>query len=299
VSTTEFDVVCVGAANLDTIVTVDRVPADDERMTTDRFVTAGGGPAATAAVALARLGARVAVCAVVGADPEGELVRELLEREDVDTRWIRVDPAVQTARAIILASRATGGRSIVTTVAALPTADDVPVGVSEWIHVDQTGYAGVRRALQGAGTKPRLSIDGGNPIADLLLAGTALFAPTLSALLARYDTRDAERALRAAHDEGAEVVVATAGSDGTYVLTEDGATHVASYPVEVVSTLGAGDVFHGALLASLVQGRDVLDAVSDANAAAAMACSALDGRAGIPTRSSLSAFLSSNERDGR
>ncbi len=288
--TAEFDVVCVGAANLDTIVAVERVPLDDERMTSERFVTAGGGPAATAAVALARLGARVAMCAVVGSDLEGEIVRELLENEGVDTRWIRVDPTARTPRAIILTSASTGGRSIITTVAAQPSADDVPVDAAPWIHVDQTGYTGARIAI-GRAPDVRLSIDAGNPIPDLSLDRATLFAPTLSQLLARYGTTSVEDAFLAARDEGAETVVATAGGDGTYVLTEDGVRKVPPYSVDVVSTLGAGDVFHGALLASIIRGADILVATAEANAVAAMSCGSLDGRTGIPSRAQLDSFL--------
>jgi sulfofructose kinase len=293
----DFDVVCVGAANFDTIVAVERVPADDERITSESIVAAGGGPAATAAVALARQGARVAMCAVVGDDVEGETVRHLLELEGVDTHWMRVDPTVRTARAIVLASRSTGGRSIITTVAPRPVPDDVPVDAARWLHVDQTGYAAARAAL-GAGSRTRLSIDAGNPIAALSLERVDLFAPTLAALLARYSTTDVAAAFTAAHAEGAEMIVATNGGDGSYVLAEDGLRLVPPYPVDVVSTLGAGDVFHGTLLASLVAGTDIMRATAEANAAAAMACTGLDGRSAIPTRAELASFIHERSKLG-
>jgi sugar/nucleoside kinase (ribokinase family) len=50
-----------------------------------------------------------------------------------------------------------------------------------------------------------------------------------------------------------------------------------------VSTLGAGDVFHGALLAYLVRGASLDDALRAANTAASLSCRALDGRSAIPT----------------
>ena len=54
-------------------------------------------------------------------------------------------------------------------------------------------------------------------------------------------------------------------------------------PVEAVSTLGAGDVFHGALLAALVRGASLQDALAMANRVAALSCRGLDGRSAIPT----------------
>jgi sulfofructose kinase len=199
----EFDVVCVGSANLDTIISVDRVPVDDERMTSPPFVTSGGGPAATAAVALARLGIRVAICGLVGDDAAGELVRHGLETENVDTRWLRTSSGVATATAVIMVSGTTGGRSIVTTVAAAPTIDDIPVGKSRWLHVDQTGYASASAALARDAGETLLSVDAGNPIVDLKLRGVELYAPTRAAIGARYPGLEMGEAIAAARGEGA------------------------------------------------------------------------------------------------
>jgi len=58
-----------------------------------------------------------------------------------------------------------------------------------------------------------------------------------------------------------------------------------------VSTLGAGDVFHGALLACFVRGLELRDALRHANACAALSCRALDGRSAIPTWNELEQAL--------
>lgn len=69
-----------------------------------------------------------------------------------------------------------------------------------------------------------------------------------------------------------------------------------SFGIDVVSTMGAGDVFHGALLAGLAEGRDLHEAVVFANAVAAMSCRALDGRAAIPSRQEADAFVRAQGR---
>jgi sugar/nucleoside kinase (ribokinase family) len=93
-------------------------------------------------------------------------------------------------------------------------------------------------------------------------------------------------------------VVVTRGERGAIAATRtgDGTDRVvfesASAPrLPVVSTLGAGDVFHGALIAALVDARSLRDALVFANAAAALSCAALDGRAAIPTREELETFI--------
>jgi sulfofructose kinase len=58
-----------------------------------------------------------------------------------------------------------------------------------------------------------------------------------------------------------------------------------------VSTLGAGDVFHGALLAQVIQGYKLADALQRANAVAALSCLGLDGQSMIPNTSELNSFL--------
>jgi sulfofructose kinase len=287
----DFDVICVGAANFDTIAVVEHIPGDDERETTDQFVTAGGGPAATAAVALARLGARVAICAVIGNDPAGALVRDQLESEGVDTRWLRADPSAATPMAYVLASRATTARSIVTTVASSPSAREIPVDRSTWLHVDQTGFTATRAAMKRSTSRSRLSVDAGNAISALNLNGVDLYVPTVDALLARYPSAGLAQAIRAARSDGARNIVVTAGSSGTYVDTIEGLVHLDAYPVAVESTIGAGDVFHGSLLAGLAQGYGLVEASRWATAAAALSCTGLDGRSMIPNAAELEAFL--------
>jgi len=60
---------------------------------------------------------------------------------------------------------------------------------------------------------------------------------------------------------------------------------------EIVSTLGAGDVFHGALVATQVWNKPIEEAVAIANTVAGLSCRALDGQSGIPTKAELAAFL--------
>src|SRR4029079_12365839 len=93
-------------------------------------------------------------------------------------------------------------------------------------------------------------------------------------------------------------------SDGAiaWERTDDeptGRRHVArAWPTTVRSTLGAGDVFHGALLAGLVEERSLADAVDRACACAALACRALDGRSGIPDARQLEAFMAATDATG-
>jgi sulfofructose kinase len=286
-------VVCVGAATLDTIAAVERHPEPDERVEATEVATAGGGPAATAAVALARLGLPVSLIASVGDDAEGLEIAAGLAGEGVDLFELAVAPGARSARSSILVDVLAGTRSI----AAYPGTAGPPALTkrgaklcreAEWVHLDHVGYT-VRRELPPGS---RLSIDAGNPIEGLELRGMALFAPTEASLAALYGGATLERGLELALEAGAETVVVTRGARGSVAATHDGERAASDgFPVSVRSTLGAGDVFHGALLAALVEDRPLRDALARANTAAALSCRALDGRSAIPTADELEAAL--------
>ena len=287
-------VVCVGAATLDTVLAVPHHPLADDRVVASELVRAGGGPAATAAVALARLGVSVFLVATVGDDETGDAIRDGLEREGVDISEVAVVPGARSAESAILVETGSGSRTI---AAFLGTAPPLELGArarelclgAAWTHVDHLGY----RAVAGEGA--RLSVDAGNPIAELDLRVVSLYGPTEDALSAQFPGLELDEAARAARASGAKLVVVTRGSEGSVAIRDDEVVVAPALAVEPVSTLGAGDVFHGALLACLARGLSLRDSLVRANACAALSCRALDGRSAIPTVRELEAVLGASQ----
>jgi sulfofructose kinase len=227
-------------------------------------------------VTLARLGVEVAFAGAVG-DDIGVTIRDSLAAEGVDVSRLQVVPGAQSPRSAILVEQATGARGIVH-LPGTATFEPVDAGGFDWVHVDHVGWGRIRPG------SARVSIDGGNPIPGLDLAGVALYAPTVPALTAAFGS--AEAAVAA----GAETVVVTRGAGGSSAWTADGDRFdVPGAHVRAVSTLGAGDVFHGALLAALAWREPLREALATANLCAALSCRALDGRSAIPTRDELEA----------
>ena len=268
-------VVCVGLATRDTILAVPRHPAADELVLASDVAIAGGGPAATAAVTLARLGVSTCFVGAVGDDETGAFIRAGLDAEGVDVSELAVVPGRRSPQSAIYVGRGTRAiaafRGDIGSLSLTPRAERL-CRQATWVHVDQTGYGSVPRDV-------RLSIDAGNPVDGLDLTGTALYAPTEAGL--ERDFGSPEAALAA----GAELVVVTRGAQGCTAYTSAGeVVEAAATPIaEAVSTLGAGDVFHGALLAGLVRGFSLPHSLRFANKAAALSCRALDGRSAIPT----------------
>jgi sulfofructose kinase len=295
--------VCIGVATLDAIVTVERVPEPDERVPGFAGSLAGGGVAATAAVTLARLGIPVAFVGRVGDDEAGRWIRNDLARGGVDVEGLAM--AGRSPLSAVLVERASGSRALAPYPGdmgpiALDPRDLERCADADWIHVDHDGYNALQ-AIRAAGVRTPVSLDGGVPIPGLSLEGIDLYAPTEAALNGRFPGT-LDEALRRALDEGPSLVVATRGARGSVALERPpGRAEPVRYdspgfalPADssgAGSTLGAGDVFHGALLAALIEGHPVPDALRRANATAALACRALDGRGAIPTRPQLDAFL--------
>ena len=287
----KFDALFVGGANLDHIAVVETIPGVDERVICEPIVTAGGGPAATAAVTAARQGLSVGFFGVVGQDENGALVRSFLERESVDVTGLIASPDIKTPESILLVAKGSGLRTIITEDAPQPVFSVSGLPDAEWVHVDQTGYTVIHNLAEEGKVSAKISLDGGNPITALSLNNLELFAPTQKIMNIRYPGLSVEDAMGSAHSEGAKDVVVTAGVDGAWYLDDSGFHHVPAFDVDVHSTLGAGDVFHGALVAGLSKKMTLGHAVIFASATAALSCSGLDGRSGIPRWSETLDFL--------
>ena len=274
----------VGCATLDSIALVQDYPAADSRTVASDFATAGGGPAATAAVAAARAGANAAFAGVVGADEEGDRIISGLEAEGVDTSAVIRNPDARTGASVIVVSKATESRAIVTRPVPpvrFPEGGRFHelLGTASWVHVDHLGWSAVAH-VPGL----RISVDAGNPIPSFSPQGVALYVPTIERLQAEYgDGLSPEALLQKAVDDGATAVVATAGSEGAWGLEKGGVPfHVPATPADIVSTLGAGDVYHGAILAAVAAGLPLAEAAAFAGRTASASCAGLDGRSMIP-----------------
>lgn len=291
-------VVFVGVATQDAIAVVERYPSADERVVADNVLFAGGGPAATAAVAAARLGIEVALVAAVGDDEAGRKVIDDLHHEGVDVSAIATVPGARTAVSLVVISGPEKARAIVNLPGPVLRLEENPAGLAmiesaDWVHVDQHSWAEVRRHRDSAAHAGRLSVDAGNLIPGYRQAGTNLYVPTKAALVAAYGTADEcaslESLMRRAITDGASTVVVTSGAEGSFGMTADGPLlHAATPPGPIRSTLGAGDVFHGALLAALVRQEEetltggLQNAMEYATVVASLSCRGIDGRSQIP-----------------
>lgn len=273
-------VLAVGVATLDTIVLVEKYPGADERVIAKQTIQGFGGPATTAAVTMARLGIDVSLACVIGDDEAGRKIFDNLKEEGVDTSNVVIDPKISTAIGTIVVAESTQSRAIM----AQPHSQipHKPANLNEysWIHVDHLGMSALKAWGVSRGGSSKLSIDVGYKYPGLKSSDYDLYAPSENI------TTDVSGA-----KDDKNLVVISKGSSGS--IYSDGAEsgEVPALKGEILSTLGAGDVFHGALVAAQVWGKSPRESVEIANVVAGLSCRALDGQSGIPSKAELDAYL--------
>jgi sugar/nucleoside kinase (ribokinase family) len=95
------DVYVVGSLNADHRVRVSRIPKAGETILGSEIVVSAGGKGANQAVAVSRAGAAATMIGAAGADPDGDIVRNALARQGVDTQHVHVVRGARTGGALI------------------------------------------------------------------------------------------------------------------------------------------------------------------------------------------------------
>ena len=291
--------VCVGVITIDTIALVDKYPSEDERVVAQEISRAGGGPAAVAAVALSRLGVKSAIVGTIGDDADGKEVLRIFEKEGVDTSGISIGTSA-TAGSVIVASKKHSARAISTrqpmVQAPINAAAKKLITQAQWVHVDHVGITRLAELGISRGNGPLISFDAGYGVETFDPITIDLFVPTDRQMALRYPGIDLAVALENDSMKAGNTVVATQGSAGSAGFSpETGLVTAPGFTVDVMSTLGAGDVFHGALVAQLIQGFPLDEAMFRANAVAALSCTGLDGQSKIPTTTELETYLEAHK----
>jgi len=276
------DVLCVGHASYDLVFAIPHHPAADEKLFADAHLNCGGGPAANAAVTVARLGYRAAFAGYLGHDLYGQLHAAELDAEGVDTCCL-ARGAAPTPVSVVLV-KPDGSRALV-----------CHKGATAVLEADAVDLAALdARVLLFDGHEPNLSAALlARPVPKVLDAGS--LNPGTEALMSRVDylvssekfarqwlgEDHPERALQRLADIAPAVVI-TLGERGLIWRASGETGRLPAFPIEPMDTTGAGDALHGAFAAGLAAGLDWLDLLRYAAAAGAACCEVLGARPGLP-----------------
>ncbi len=250
-----------GLCTVDLVQRVEELPAPGEKVQSLQVDVAAGGPATNAAVTAAALGAEATLLTVLGAHPLAALARADLEAHGVkliDLAPDLPDPPPVSAATVrdrdgerTVVSRNAGGRHFHVKVPLL-TADVILLDG----HYPELALAVAREkkapvVLDAGSWKPVL--DELLPLVDIAACSAHFSAPGPGL-----------------HERGVPTVITTAGPHPVRWSTADGDSgEVAVAGVEARDTLGAGDVWHGALAVAVARERTVTDRIRFANEVAA------------------------------
>lgn len=289
-------VVCVGTAVHDHVFQVETIPTTASKHRAKAFKAVGGGNAATAAVAAARLGAASHLVIQTGADAIGDLILAELAQQGVDCSLARrVEGCASSVSAVIVDGA--GERLILNYLDPsmpketvwLPELPEGTGAVLADIRWPEGGLAMLRRA-RAAGVPAVLDADLPFTPVDMIEAAT-IVAFSAPGLRVTSGLEDLEAGLRKVARLSDAVMMVTDGERGVLWLEGDALRHCPAFPVKAVDTLGAGDVFHGALAVAAAEGMDLAAAARFASAAAALKVTRFGGRAGAPERAEVDALL--------
>jgi sulfofructose kinase len=292
--------IVIGHAALDFVYRIDAFPPKPIKMRAREHITSGGGMAANAASAAARLGGNVSLWSRIGSDPASRLILNELERFGIDISHVKVYAGARSATAAVIVD-ASGERFIVSEDDhAMPmTANWLPLdGIADAGAVlsDLSWIEGTRAAFEASRahhvpTLVDLDMGSGRLLTDVahLTDYVIASAPALEAFI---PGRDTENRLQSLIAQGVRHVGVTRGPDGYTWMDRDGTVHhQPAFAVQARDTTGAGDAFHGAFTWALTEGYTEAECARLASAAAALSCLGLGARSGLPTRAELEAFL--------
>ncbi|HZJ32522.1 MAG TPA: PfkB family carbohydrate kinase [Vicinamibacterales bacterium] len=294
----DCDVVGIGENSVDLVYRVPRLAGAGDKVRATGCRRLLGGQVATTLCTCAAMGLRARYVGTFGNDEHGRLIRSELEQRGIDTSHAVVRYA-PNRHAVVLVDEHSGERTIVwqrDSSLALRQGDlsrDAIAGarVLHLDNVDEDTAITAARLGRDAGLIVTTDIDQVTERTSELVA--AVTFPMLAervpqALTGETDPQKAIRALRQQH-EG--MLCVTRGPRGSMLLVGTELHEAPAFEVTAVDTTGAGDVFRGALIYSLLRGDRPDSMLRFANAAAALSCTREGAIAGIPNLREIEGLL--------
>lgn len=274
-----------------------------------RFEKSVGGSPTNVAVAAARLGLRAAVFTKVGADGLGDYVRTALAQQfGVDTRFVGTHASLRTPIVVAVMDPPEDPQFLMYRAPQAPDATILPEEVDldvvrevpiVWISggalAAEPSRGTTRLLLQERGRRRHTVLDlDYRPVmwASEAVARDEIGAAIDDATVAVGNRKECEVALGESEPDaaadallarGVELAIVKLGGDGVLVATPEERSIVPPVAVDVVSGLGAGDAFGGALCFGLLSGMSPVEMVEFANAAGALVASRLMCADAMPT----------------
>lgn len=297
----------LGSINVDTTYHMDRFPEPGETLQANDKSSAPGGKGANQSVACARSGAKTYHIGMVGADQEGQFMRESMQEDGIDTRFVGIDKMHGTGTAMITLDAngqndimVYGGANQSMTTDVLKGTDELFKDIDFIITQFETPQKVSAEAFKRAKANGVTTILNPAPAKEIdpeLLKYTDVIAPneTESALLTGIEITDEDSMIKTAEyfkNKSVDNLLITLGSKGVFYSTPNDHGLVPAFKVKPVDTTAAGDTFIGALASQLKTDlSNIADALVYAQRASSLTVQKMGAAPSIPTYDEVKAAL--------
>ncbi|PKV51139.1 ribokinase [Aquimarina sp. MAR_2010_214] len=293
----------IGSYNRDMVFQTPYFPRPGETITARNFEMFSGGKGANQAVAASRLGGDVFFITKMGNDELENKSKDKFSKDGIRVNYILQDSDLPSGTAVIMVND-NGQNCIVIT----PGANDnlLSSDIDACSHAIEKAsfvlmqleipYNTVKHALDiSYKMKKKVILNPAPtvPLEDDIYQKLYLITPnqTEATLLTGIEVENAKSASKAADiflKKGVQNVIITLGENGAYFKNNEEQFLVPIQEVEVKDTTGAGDIFNGALVVALSEGKNWRQAVEFANSASSIGVSRLGAQSSAPYRNEIS-----------
>jgi len=292
----------LGQCSWDYLSVINDYPEADSKCEVKEWHEKGGGPVATALVALARLGVACSFYGVRGDDERGIMIARSLEKEGIYTGNLLTRKNSTSQKAFITVESPGGRRTIFwkrpsgQALSPLELGEDFLSNTSFLLLDGLMKEASIYAAKEARRRKIPVMLDAGSLRDGMVelaresdyVVGSEKFAIDLGW------KGDREAFYLLLKEIGIGRTTITFGDGGSITFSEEGIMEIPAFKVDAIDTTGAGDVFHGGYIYGLLQGWDSRKTIKFASAFAALKCREPGGRAGIVSFEEVIQFMESS-----
>lgn len=300
-----LQVIGVGHSCLDRLCMIENYPNEDDSTHITSITVQGGGAVATALAAASRLGVKSGYIGNTGTDFVSDEILRLLEADGVYTGYVSRRSDAFGLESFVMVNPASGSRTKFPERDVNPPIEWTPelkdaIRNASILHLDGTNWENAYEAASIARDYGvMVSLDGCSMQSDNTRNRKLASMADCLIMNKKYPLRvtgvsDYDDALLEISSWGSGIVMCTLGEDGVKAVIDGQVESFPAFKINVVDTTGAGDVFHGAFIAGLLDGMDIRENIRFASAVAALKCTKAGGRAGIPDKEKALAFMNGN-----
>lgn len=304
----EFDVVTIGDCSIDAFLEIHEASLHcklnrktcelcfkyGDKIPVENLELHAGGDAANVSVGLSRLGLKTAIITTIGTDELSVKIINTLKREKIDTSLLKKEAGTLSNFSTIINFE--GERTIFAYhVKRNHKLENLPS--SKWIYLTSIGdrwqelYEKACSYAKEGNIKIALSpgihqYEDKASLKKAVLQATILFVNLDEAeKLAEIKTKEAKKLLIKLQSLGPKIVSITDGTDGSWVILDDGKImKFGAFPCDVIEATGAGDAYSSGFMSAFFYSLPILIAASWGAINAASVIGKIGAQAGLLTR---------------